>query len=95
MLFLNRRGYAPTLLCTACGWIAPCRECDARLTVHLSAARLRCHHCGTDLPLPPRCPQCGFAVKAVVDQVLSAFGSVDVLVCNAGTNVKNRSLESL
>jgi primosomal protein N' (replication factor Y) len=39
LVFLNRRGYAPTLLCTACGWIAPCRECDARLTVHLSAAR--------------------------------------------------------
>jgi len=65
LVFLNRRGYAPTLLCTACGWLAPCRECDARLTVHLSAGRLRCHHCGADLPLPPRCPQCGFAVKPV------------------------------
>src|SRR5262249_17880804 len=65
LVFLNRRGYAPTLLCTACGWIAPCRECDARLTVHLAASRLRCHHCGTDLPLPLRCPQGGFAVKSV------------------------------
>jgi primosomal protein N' (replication factor Y) len=65
LVFLNRRGYAPTLLCTACGWIAPCRECDARLTVHLAAARLRCHHCGADAPLPTRCPQCGFAVKPV------------------------------
>jgi len=65
LVFLNRRGYAPTLLCTACGWIAPCRECDARLTVHLASGRLRCHHCGADLPLPPRCPQCGFAVKPV------------------------------
>ncbi len=65
LVFLNRRGYAPTLLCTACGWIAPCRECDARLTVHLAAGRLRCHHCGADSPLPQRCPQCGFAVKPV------------------------------
>jgi primosomal protein N' (replication factor Y) len=65
LVFINRRGYAPTLLCTACGWIAPCRECDARLTVHLSAGRLRCHHCGADLPLPSRCPQCGFTVKPV------------------------------
>ena len=65
LVFLNRRGYAPTLLCTACGWIAPCRECDARLTVHLAAGRLRCHHCGADAPLPPRCPQCGFTVKPV------------------------------
>ena len=65
LVFLNRRGYAPTLLCTACGWIAPCRECDARLTVHLAAERLRCHYCGADAPLPPRCPQCGFSVKPV------------------------------
>jgi primosomal protein N' (replication factor Y) (superfamily II helicase) len=65
LVFLNRRGYAPTLLCTACGWIAPCQECDARLTVHLSAGRLRCHHCGFDSGLPSRCPQCGFAVKPV------------------------------
>lgn len=65
LVFLNRRGYAPTLLCTACGWIAPCGECDARLTVHLAAGRLRCHHCGADAPLPQRCPQCGFAVKSV------------------------------
>src|SRR5207237_3196388 len=65
LVFLNRRGYAPTLLCTACGWVAPCRDCDARLTVHLAAGRLRCHHCGADVPLPARCPQCGFAVKPV------------------------------
>jgi len=65
LVFLNRRGYAPTLLCTACGWIAPCGDCDARLTVHLAATRLRCHHCGADGPLPQRCPQCGFAVKPV------------------------------
>ena len=65
LVFLNRRGYAPTLLCTACGWIAPCRNCDARLTVHRAAGRLRCHHCGADTALPERCPQCGFAVKSV------------------------------
>ena len=65
LVFLNRRGYAPTLLCTACGWTAPCRECDARLTVHQAADRLRCHHCGAEAPLPKSCPQCGFAVRPV------------------------------
>jgi len=65
LVYLNRRGYAPTLLCTACGWVAPCRDCDARLTVHRAADRLRCHHCGADAPLPARCTQCGFAVKPV------------------------------
>jgi len=79
LVFLNRRGYAPTLLCTACGWIAPCRECDARLTVHLSAGRLRCHHCGADAPLPQRCPQCGFAVKPVgqgTERIEETLGSL-------------------
>jgi primosomal protein N' (replication factor Y) len=65
LVYINRRGYSPTLACTACGWIAPCRDCDARLTVHLGAARLRCHHCGADAPLPANCPQCGYAVKHV------------------------------
>jgi len=65
LVFLNRRGYAPTLLCTACGWTAPCQDCDARLTVHQAAGRLRCHHCGADAALPERCPQCGFAVRPV------------------------------
>ena len=65
LVFINRRGYSPTLACSACGWIAPCRDCDARLTVHLGAARLRCHHCGADAPLPQSCPQCGYAVKHV------------------------------
>jgi primosomal protein N' (replication factor Y) len=65
LVFINRRGYSPTLACTACGWIAPCRDCDARLTVHLAAQRLRCHHCGADAPLPEKCPQCGYAVRHV------------------------------
>ena len=65
LVFLNRRGYAPTLLCTACGWVAPCRDCDARLTVHQRSGRLRCHHCGADTPLPKVCTQCGYEVRPV------------------------------
>ena len=65
LVFINRRGYAPTLLCTACGWIAPCHACDARLTVHRASGQLRCHHCGAAEALPERCLRCGFAVKPV------------------------------
>jgi primosomal protein N' (replication factor Y) len=65
LVFINRRGYAPTLLCTGCGWMAPCRQCDARLTVHQGAGELRCHHCGAVEPLPQRCTRCGSAVKPV------------------------------
>ncbi|MGC9457637.1 MAG: primosomal protein N' [Halothiobacillaceae bacterium] len=59
LLFLNRRGYAPTLLCHACGWVAECRNCDAGLTLHRRAGELRCHHCGAFTRLPPACPACG------------------------------------
>jgi len=62
LLYLNRRGYAPTLLCQSCGWIAPCKSCDARLTVHLRSGRLACHHCGAEAPRPERCPRCGYEV---------------------------------
>ncbi len=65
LVYLNRRGYAPTLVCTACGWIAPCTQCDARLTIHRADDRLRCHHCGAERPLLHECPQCGYAVKPV------------------------------
>jgi primosomal protein N' (replication factor Y) len=58
LLFLNRRGYAPTLQCQDCGWLAGCDACDARLTVHRRQGRLRCHHCGASHRLPARCPQC-------------------------------------
>ena len=59
LLFLNRRGYAPVLLCPECRWHAPCDRCDARLTVHLGRQRLRCHHCGREQPVPTACPRCG------------------------------------
>ena len=65
LVYLNRRGYAPTLYCTGCGWIAPCPSCDARLTVHMRRARLTCHHCGTDEPMPFGCPKCGSEVRPV------------------------------
>ena len=63
LIFINRRGYAPTLLCSGCGWIAPCRHCDARMTVHQQQQRLSCHHCGADEPLPATCPRCGHPVR--------------------------------
>ena len=59
LVFLNRRGYAPTLFCSGCGWIAPCKSCDARLTVHLKRALLACHHCGAEETMPFACPRCG------------------------------------
>ena len=61
LLFLNRRGFAPTLLCHACGWVAECRRCDAHLTLHQRQHALRCHHCGNQQGIPTQCPSCGCA----------------------------------
>ncbi len=63
LMFLNRRGFAPTLICTECAHVAECRRCDARMTVHARQRQLRCHHCGTQRPLDQRCDLCGAAVK--------------------------------
>jgi len=59
MVFLNRRGFAPVLACYSCGWTSDCPRCDARQTVHQAAHRLWCHHCGSQQPLPQKCPSCG------------------------------------
>lgn len=58
MVFLNRRGYAPVLMCRSCGWHGSCERCDANLTWHRSAARLICHHCGSQRRAPALCPDC-------------------------------------
>jgi primosomal protein N' (replication factor Y) len=59
LLFLNRRGFAPTLLCHECGWVAPCHRCSARLTFHADRTRLKCHYCGHEERVPVACPACG------------------------------------
>ncbi len=61
LLFINRRGYAPVLTCTACGWVSNCRRCAAHLVVHSLDRTLRCHHCGDTSPIPRQCPDCGNA----------------------------------
>jgi primosomal protein N' (replication factor Y) len=70
LVFVNRRGYAPSLKCPACHWQAECVRCAARLVVHRAPAQLRCHHCGHTRPLPRACPECGN-----VDLLPQGFGT--------------------
>lgn len=58
LLFLNRRGYAPVILCHNCGWKAECQRCETTMTWHRGRARLACHHCGREQPRPTACPNC-------------------------------------
>lgn len=58
ILFLNRRGFAPLVLCRACGKSLRCRQCAVAMTFHRGRGVLACHYCGDSWPMPPRCPVC-------------------------------------
>lgn len=59
LLFLNRRGFSPALMCHECGWIADCMRCDAYYTYHQGSQEMRCHHCGSQRPVVHQCQSCG------------------------------------
>jgi primosomal protein N' (replication factor Y) len=61
LIFINRRGYAPVLTCTGCGWLSGCKHCAGKMVLHLKDQRLRCHHCGYQIRVPHACPSCGNA----------------------------------
>ncbi len=94
MLFLNRRGYAPLTLCSACGHKMTCRNCAAWLVEHRYRKRLVCHHCGFEAQLPPACPTCnaqgtfvacGPGVERVAEEFTSVFPAVRMAIASSDT----------
>ena len=88
LIFLNRRGYAPVLICESCGWQAKCPHCDANFTVHRQPYQhLHCHHCGTIHRMPEHCPQCqhselkpiGLGTAKVEESLQALFPNFDVI----------------
>ncbi len=59
LVFINRRGYSPALVCAHCGWMPECKRCNARLVFHQRDNRLKCHHCGYQTRVPGTCSDCG------------------------------------
>jgi primosomal protein N' (replication factor Y) (superfamily II helicase) len=59
MVFLNRRGFSPTLICHECGWLSECSRCSTSATFHKAIGQMICHHCGEQHPVPHQCPDCG------------------------------------
>ncbi len=103
LLFQNRRGYSPVLLCNKCGWISHCHRCDAKLTYHRQRNHLRCHHCQIEQPLPMQCPECGHAdlsqlgmgTERVEKVVREIFPEIDVVRIDRDTTQRKGALQSM
>ncbi len=86
LLFLNRRGYAPTYMCFECSHMIECSACDAKMIVHRTKHRLECHHCGRMQAMMEQCPKCANPMSPVgvgtqrVEQALSELYGEDMLL---------------
>ena len=106
LVFRNRRGYAPVLLCHDCGWSAHCPRCSTEdrptpMTVHAHGRRLQCHHCGYRKPSPPACPDCaslalqpqGNGTERIEAELQARFSEVPVLRIDRGSTGHRDALQ--
>ncbi|MCM1195373.1 MAG: primosomal protein N', partial [Firmicutes bacterium] len=99
MLFLNRRGFSSFLMCTKCGYVAKCADCDVSLTVHREDDMLKCHYCGKRYYMLNKCPDCGekafrqgkIGTQQVVDLLKAMYPDVNVLRMDADTTQTKES----
>lgn len=105
LVFKNRRGYAPVLMCHDCGWSAQCRRCgtpekSSPMTVHGAGRRLQCHHCGARQAVPPACPDCGglalqpqgIGTERIEELLAERFSDVPVLRIDRSTTQRRDAL---
>ncbi|MBN1378826.1 MAG: primosomal protein N' [Gammaproteobacteria bacterium] len=101
LLFLNRRGFAPVLLCGNCSWKSECPRCDAHMTLHRHDQRIRCHHCGHQQIKPQKCPVCsatdlqpiGIGTEQLEQVLQSRFPNRSVLRIDRDTVRRKGTLE--
>ncbi len=101
MIFLNRRGFAPALMCYHCGWLADCQRCDARYTLHQQLAKLICHHCDSQRNLPRICPKChqgelhplGVGTEQLEQQLTRLFNNTAVIRIDKDSIRKKGAME--
>ncbi len=101
LLFLNRRGFAPVLICHGCGWVSRCIRCDANMVIHVGERRLRCHHCGFEQSLMNRCPACttgelqplGMGTERIEHTLAELFPGKNLIRLDKDTTQRKGSLE--
>jgi primosomal protein N' (replication factor Y) len=103
LVFINRRGFAPTLYCPDCGWIAECKRCDAKMTLHQKPPHLHCHHCDNKSALPRQCPEClsnqihpmGVGTERLESYLTAQFNQTPVIRIDRDSTSKKDSMEAL
>jgi len=101
LVFKNRRGYAPVLICYDCGWNARCKRCDSAMTVHARGGKLICHHCGARKSAPKACPDCaslallpqGAGTERIEDTLAKRFPDAPLLRVDRETTRHRDGLE--
>jgi primosomal protein N' (replication factor Y) len=103
LLFQNRRGFAPSIICKICDWTPKCRFCDISLTYHKKFNQLTCHYCGRTYSLPHQCPECGntdlkpvgFGTEKVEEEIKELFPQVSVGRMDTDTTKTKKSFEDI
>ena len=103
LVFINRRGFAPVLVCGSCGWSANCKRCSAKLVVHLTQKRMKCHHCGYERKLHVQCEDCGntdlhplgSGTQKVEDSIKQMIPAAKVVRVDRDSMRKKDALENL
>lgn len=102
MVFLNRRGFSPSLICHECGWLSQCQRCSANATYHKHIRNLICHHCGAQEYVPTQCPCCGSTqiipagqgTEQVAEFLSEAFPDTPITRVDRDSTRKKGSLEA-
>ncbi len=103
LLFLNRRGFSPVMMCHDCGWIASCRHCDANLTFHQAARQMRCHHCGSQQRMLTKCPECedselipiGQGTEQITETLETLFPDAKILRIDRDTTSRKGEMDRM
>ncbi|GAO28378.1 replication restart helicase PriA [Geofilum rubicundum] len=103
ILFQNRRGFAPYLECTACGWIPKCQHCDVSMTYHKHIHHLVCHYCGYSVPNYTTCQACespamqlkGFGTQKIEEDIQALFPGAGVARMDYDTTRSKKGYENI
>ncbi|MGN0220863.1 MAG: primosomal protein N' [Prevotella sp.] len=103
ILFQNRRGYAPMVICKQCGWVPTCQHCDVSLTLHRNMNQLTCHYCGFTYQVPAECPACGcrelqargFGTEKIETEVAALFPDARVARMDLDTTRTRNAYERI